>query len=50
VSVPELLRRVLAPLKGDIAYRKLTVQVKVASGLDQITGDADQLEAALRAS
>lgn len=49
VSVPELLKRVLAPLKGDIADRKLTVQVKVASGLDQITGDADQLEAALRA-
>jgi signal transduction histidine kinase/signal recognition particle receptor subunit beta len=49
VSVPELLKRVMAPLKGDIADRKLAVRVKVASGLDQITGDSDQLEAALRA-
>jgi len=49
LSVTELLKRVLAPLKDQIAQRQLTVQVKVASGLDQITGDADQLEAALRA-
>jgi signal transduction histidine kinase/signal recognition particle receptor subunit beta len=49
VNITELLRRVLAPLKGDIAQRKLAVQVKVASGLEEITGDADQLEAALRA-
>jgi signal transduction histidine kinase/signal recognition particle receptor subunit beta len=49
VSITELLKRVLAPLKGEIAQRQLTVQVKVASGLDEITGDADQLEAGLRA-
>jgi signal transduction histidine kinase/signal recognition particle receptor subunit beta len=49
LSVTELLKRVLAPLKDQIAQRQLNVQVKVASGLDQITGDADQLEAALRA-
>jgi signal transduction histidine kinase len=49
VGVTELLKRVLAPLKGEIAQRQLSVQVKVASGLDEITGDADQLEAALRA-
>lgn len=49
VNLPELLKRVLAPLKGEIAQRKLNVQVKVASGLEQITGDSDQLEAALRA-
>jgi len=49
VSVTELLKRVLAPLKGEIAQRQLSVQVKVATGLDEITGDADQLEAALRA-
>jgi signal transduction histidine kinase len=49
VSLTELLKRVLAPLKGEIAQRRLNVQVKVASGLDEITGDADQLEAGLRA-
>jgi signal transduction histidine kinase/signal recognition particle receptor subunit beta len=49
VSITELLKRVLAPLKGEIAQRQLNVQVKVASGLDEITGDADQLEAGLRA-
>jgi signal transduction histidine kinase/GTPase SAR1 family protein len=49
VSVTELLKRVLAPLKSDIARRQLVMQVKVASGLEEITGDADQLEAALRA-
>ena len=49
VSITELLKRVLAPLKSDIARRQLVMQVKVASGLEEITGDADQLEAALRA-
>jgi signal transduction histidine kinase/signal recognition particle receptor subunit beta len=49
VPLSDLLRRVLAPLKGEISARKLAVQVKVASGLDHLTGDADQLETALRA-
>ncbi len=49
VEVAELLRRVLAPLKGDVAAKHLAVQVKVASGLDEIVGDGDQIEAALRA-
>jgi signal transduction histidine kinase len=49
VNVTELLKRVLAPLKSDIARRQLVMQVKVAAGLEEITGDADQLEAALRA-
>ena len=35
--------------RGRSQERQLTVQVKVAAGLDQITGDADQLESALRA-
>jgi len=49
VPLQELLKRVLAPLKDEIAERGLTVQVKVASGLDHVTGDADQLEAAIHA-
>ncbi len=49
VEVTELLRRVLAPLKGDVAAKHLAVQVKVASGLEEIVGDGDQIEAALRA-
>ncbi len=49
VDVRDLLKRVLAPLKSDIGERGINVQVRVATGLDQITGDSDQLEAALRA-
>ncbi len=49
VGVADLLKRVLAPLKGEVAAKHLVVQVKVASGLDEIVGDSDQLEAALRA-
>ncbi|HVN74798.1 MAG TPA: ATP-binding protein [Thermoanaerobaculaceae bacterium] len=49
LAVADLLKRVLAPLKGEIANRRLAVQVKVAAGLDEVVGDADQLEAALRA-
>jgi len=49
VGVADLLKRVLAPLKGEIASRRLAVQVKVAAGLDEVVGDVDQLEAALRA-
>ncbi len=49
VGVPELLKRVLAPLKDEIASRRLAVQVRVAAGLDEVVGDVDQLESALRA-
>jgi signal transduction histidine kinase len=49
LGVADLLRRVLAPLKGEIAGRHLAVQVKVAAGLDEVVGDESQLEAALRA-
>jgi signal transduction histidine kinase/signal recognition particle receptor subunit beta len=49
VNVTDLLKRVLAPLKTEISRRQLVMQVKVAAGLDEITGDADQLEAGLRA-
>ena len=49
MGVADLLRRVLAPLKGEIANRRLAVQVKVAAGLDEVVGDESQLEAALRA-
>ena len=49
VKVAELVKRVLASLRAEIAQRSLKVRVKVASGLDVITGDERQLEAALRA-
>ncbi|MFI5167171.1 MAG: ATP-binding protein [Thermoanaerobaculales bacterium] len=49
VPLQDLLRRVLAPLKGEITKRELTLQVKIAAGLNHLTGDADQLEAALHA-
>ena len=49
VPLQDLLKRVLAPLKDEITERALSVQVKVAAGLDHITGDADQLEAAIHA-
>lgn len=45
----ELLKRVLAPLRGEIAARKLALQVKIAAGLEKLWGDGEQLEAALRA-
>ena len=48
-AIPQLLKRILAPLKGEISNQHLAVQVKVAAGLDEIVGDGDQLEAALRA-
>ena len=48
-AIPHLLRRVLAPLKGEISERHLAVQVKVAAGLDELVGDGEQLEAAFRA-
>jgi len=49
VPLGELLKRALAPLRADMTRRSLSVQVKVAAGLDHVTGDAEQLEAALRA-
>ncbi|MFH1177775.1 MAG: ATP-binding protein [Acidobacteriota bacterium] len=49
VGLADLLKRALAPLRAEITRRAVTLQVKVAAGLDQLTGDAEQLEAALRA-
>ena len=49
VVVADLLKRVLAPLKGEINERKLVLQVRVAAGLDSVEGDGEQLESALRA-
>ena len=49
VVVADLLKRVLAPLKGEINDRKLVLQVRVAAGLDSVEGDGEQLESALRA-
>ena len=49
IVLADLLRRVLAPLKGEISRRKLVVQVRVAAGLEDLTGDIDQIEAGLRA-
>lgn len=45
----DLLKRVLAPLRSEIGERKLTLQVKIAAGLESLWGDAEQLEAAMRA-
>jgi signal transduction histidine kinase/signal recognition particle receptor subunit beta len=44
-----LLRRALAPLRSEMSRQSLTVHVKVATGLEQVTGDAEQLESAIRA-
>jgi signal transduction histidine kinase/signal recognition particle receptor subunit beta len=49
VAVADLLRRSVAPLKDEIGQRSLALTVKVASGLEQLAGDGEQLEAALRA-
>lgn len=49
VSVAELFKDVLAPLKGEVAEKGLALQVKVAAGLTELQGDAAQLAAALRA-
>ncbi len=49
VAVADLLKRALAPLRSDMSRRALTVQVRVAAGLEHVTGDAEQLETALRA-
>ncbi|HPS78944.1 MAG TPA: ATP-binding protein [Thermoanaerobaculaceae bacterium] len=49
VPLADLLKRVLAPLRSEIAERKLTLQVKIAAGLEHLWGDGEQLEAAIRA-
>ena len=49
VSVSDLLRRALAPLRAEMGRLSLTVHVKVATGLEHMTGDAEQLESAIRA-
>ncbi len=49
VSVSELFKGVLAPFRGEIAEKGITLQVKVAAGLSELRADASQLEAALRA-
>ncbi len=49
VPLQELLKRSLAPLKAEVAHRRLAVQVKVAAGLETLRGSEEQLEAALRA-
>ena len=49
VVIADLLKRAIAPLRGQIAERKLAFQVKVAQGLEHLPGDGGQLETALRA-
>lgn len=49
VALAELLRRALAPLRAEMTRMALTVHVKVATGLEQVSGDAEQLESAIRA-
>ena len=49
VIIGELLKRALAPLRAEMGRLSLAVHVKVAAGLDSVTGDGEQLEAAVRA-
>lgn len=49
VGIASLFKAVLAPFRGELAERAITLQVRVASGLAEVRGDAPQLEAALRA-
>lgn len=49
VGLADLIKRVLAPLKGEIQERGLAVQVKAAGSIDRLTGDPGQLEVGLRA-
>ena len=49
IPLADLLKRVLAPLRSELGERKLTLQVKIAAGLESLWGDAEQLEAAVRA-
>ncbi len=49
VAVADLMKRALSPLRSAIGERKLSVQVKVAQGLERVLARAEQLEVALRA-
>jgi len=49
VAIGDLLKRAIAPLRADMTRLSLTVHVKVATGLDHLVGDAEQLESAIRA-
>lgn len=49
VPLHDLLRRVLAPFREEIGQFDIKVQVKLATGLDRVVGDPQQLEAALAA-
>lgn len=49
VNIADLFKEVLAPLKGEMAEKGITLQVKVAAGLTELSGDQPQLAAALRA-
>lgn len=49
VSVVELLRKALAPVKGEMADRQISIAVKVASGLEKVTCYPEALEVALAA-
>lgn len=49
LGVTDLLRRVLTPLRPEASERRLNVQIRVASGLDTVSGDAEHLEVALGA-
>lgn len=49
VSVVELLRKALAPVKGEMADRKISMALKVAAGLEKVSCYPEALEAALTA-
>jgi len=49
VPIAELLRKALAPVKGEIADRQIKVTVKVAAGLETVSCYPEPLEAALSA-
>jgi len=49
VPLPELLKRVITPLRTEVSTRRLSLNVKVAAGLENVHGDPEQLETALRA-
>jgi signal transduction histidine kinase len=49
VPIAELLRKALAPVKGEIADRQIKVTVKVAAGLETVPCYPEPLEAALSA-
>ncbi|MEW6336530.1 MAG: ATP-binding protein [Acidobacteriota bacterium] len=49
VDLRELLRTVMAPLRGEIDSRGIRIQLRMASSLAVVRGEPEQLEAALRA-